>query len=634
MKFSRLGIWLIDTAIVMFGIALAHLLRFNFEPGSIDYYFFPEGALLLLGMRILAFGLFKTYTGIIFYTGFEDAKRIFYALVSVSLLIALVVNPLSYLQSEHYFLPYSILIIEFSLSIFLMTAYRALVKILYLELTSKRKDRKKVIIYGAGAAGVTVKNVLDRDASTNFQINAFIDDNAELQKKRLLGIEIFPAKKLARLFKTVQPDMLVFATLNLPQDRKQEIVELCLQHEVRLLNVPPMDKWINGELSFRQIREIRIEDLLEREVIQLDADHIQEELADKVVLVTGAAGSIGSEIARQCSRFHPRKLILLDQAESPLHDLDLELRSRHQFQNFEVVLADVRNYARMKRVFDAFHPDFVYHAAAYKHVPMMERNPSEGVLTNVKGTQITASLSQEYGVEKFVLVSTDKAVNPTSIMGATKRLAEMYVQSLDRQLRKEGTKNPRFITTRFGNVLGSNGSVIPLFKRQISTGGPVTVTHPEMTRFFMTIPEACQLVLEASAMGKGGEIFVFDMGRSIRILDLAKRMIRLSGLEVGKDIQIAFTGLRPGEKLYEEVLNHEEENLPTHHQKILIAKVREYPFTEVEKSVNSLIKLFGTQDNFRIVRELKHLIPEYKSNNSEFEKLDGEAHSDTVLPEE
>ncbi|MCB0704522.1 MAG: polysaccharide biosynthesis protein [Saprospiraceae bacterium] len=628
MKFSRWGIWLIDTAIVIFGIALAHLLRFNFEPDSINYYFYPEGGLLLLGLRLVGFAVFKTYTGIIFYTGFEDAKRIFYALVSVSLLLACILNPMSYLVTEHYFLPYSILIIEFVLSIFLMTAYRALVKILYLELSNNRKDQKKVIIYGAGAAGVTVKDVLNRDDRTSFQISAFVDDNVNLQKKRLLGIEIFPADKLPRLFQTIQPDMLVFSTLNLPQSRKQEIVEMCLEHQVRVLNVPPMDKWINGELSFRQIRDIRIEDLLERDVIKLEAAYIEEELKDKVILITGAAGSIGSEIARQCSRFHPRKLILLDQAESPLHELDLELQAQFKFRNFEVVLGDVRNEARMRRVFEAFHPDLVYHAAAYKHVPMMENNPSEGVLTNVKGTMVTASLAQEFGVSKFVLVSTDKAVNPTGIMGATKRLAEIYIQSLDRDLRTKGVEKPLFITTRFGNVLGSNGSVIPLFKRQIASGGPVTVTHPEMTRFFMTIPEACQLVMEASAMGHGGEIFVFDMGRSILILDLAKRMIRLSGLEVGKDIQIVFSGLRPGEKLYEEVLNQGEEHLPTHHQKILIAKVREYPFDLANQRINHLIELFDSQDNLRIVKALKELIPEYKSNNSEFEKLDSQFYPD------
>ena len=454
----------------------------------------------------------------------------------------------------------------------------------------------------------------------------------------------------------------------------------------------------NGELSARQIREIRIEDLLERNPIALDTQKIAAQITDKTVLITGAAGSIGSEIARQLIAFKPKKLILLDQAETPLFELDLEFGASLKFKNYEVVMADIRNKVRIERVFDAYKPDIVYHAAAYKHVPMMENNPSEAIRTNILGTKILVDLAIQYNVQTFVFISTDKAVNPTNIMGASKRIAEMYVaeapQSPQAPLNppkggktdgvsgykgeceieyeveqastplSEQTSTPQseyvsqqtsqpqseyvsqqtsqpqseyasqhpsppwgdrgglFVTTRFGNVLGSNGSVIPLFKRQIAAGGPVTVTDPEMTRYFMTIPEACQLVLEAGVMGKGGEIFVFDMGASVKILDLAKNMVRLSGLELGKDIQIVFTGLRPGEKLYEELLNDEERTQPTHHEKILIAKVRQNDADFVNENIAELIRLFDTQNNLEIVKIMKRLVPEYKSNNSEFEILD------------
>lgn len=622
MNLSRWSILLIDLGIVVSAILAAHLLRFNFEWTNIDYHFIRWGSWILLGLRLVGFLVLKTYTGIIFHTGLEDAKRIFLALGAGTLVLGAVLNPLGYVSTGYFFLPYSILLIEFFLSIFLMISYRAFIKVFYQELTYRNQERKRVIIYGAGGGGVMVKQVLDRELGGNYSASAFVDDDALLHKKRLLGVEIFPYSKLPRLLGTTKADVLIFSTMSIPSGRRQAVVEMCLQHGIKVLHVPPVEKWINGELSFRQIREIRIEDLLERTPIQLDEANIERQLRGKTILITGAAGSIGSEIARQILRFHPKMLVLLDQGETPLHELELEMKGYFGFPNFEVVLGDVRNAGRMRRVFDFFKPDFVYHAAAYKHVPMMENNPSEALLTNVKGTQVVADLSVEYKVKKFVLVSTDKAVNPSSIMGASKRMAEIYVQSLDQHLREEG-EHTRFITTRFGNVLGSSGSVIPLFKKQIATGGPVTITHPEITRFFMTIPEACQLVMEAGAMGQGGEIFVFDMGQSIRILDLARRMIRLSGLEPDRDIPIVYTGLRPGEKLYEEVLNNGETTLPTHHPKILIAKVREYPFEEVKSQTDALIRLFDTQDNEQIVSLLKKFIPEYKSNNSIFEELDG-----------
>jgi FlaA1/EpsC-like NDP-sugar epimerase len=382
------------------------------------------------------------------------------------------------------------------------------------------------------------------------------------------------------------------------------------------MHVPPVQNWINGELNVKQIRKVRIEDLLGRKPIQLDDKEIRSVLQGKRILVTGAAGSIGSEIVRQVLRFDPKFVTLLDQAESPLYDLENELRNGPFSGKYEVAIGDITRKERMERLFAYFQPEVVFHAAAYKHVPLMEENPSEALRTNVLGTKILVDLSIAHQVERFVMISTDKAVNPTNVMGATKRVAEIYAQSA------QGAGKTKFITTRFGNVLGSNGSVIPLFSRQIEKGGPVTVTHPEVTRYFMTIPEACQLVLEAGSMGNGGEIFVFDMGESVRILDLAEKMIRLSGFEPGKDIQIKITGLRPGEKLYEEVLSDAENTMPTHHPQILIARVRTYNRVEVEQNVEALTQLFNTQDNKRIVSELKALVPEFISNNSVYSELD------------
>ena len=380
--------------------------------------------------------------------------------------------------------------------------------------------------------------------------------------------------------------------------------------------MPPVKSWINGELSFKQIKKININDLLERDPIQLDLQLIRNELAGKVVLVTGAAGSIGSELIKQIIPFKPLKIILVDQAESPLYDLERDLNDDALAEGFEVVIGDIRSESRMRRVFEHFKPQLVFHAAAYKHVPLMEHNPSEALLTNVWGTRILADLSAEFNVLKFVMVSTDKAVNPTNVMGASKRIAEMYVQSLGQ------TCSTKFITTRFGNVLGSNGSVIPIFKKQIERGGPVTVTHPEITRYFMTIPEACQLVLEAGTIGLGGEIFIFDMGKSVKIIDLVRKMIKLYGLTVGKDIEIIYTGLRPGEKLYEDLLNDHENTMPTHHPQIMRATVQEFDFEHINNQVNELTTLFSSQNNFDIVSYMKTMVPEYKSNNSIFEKLD------------
>ncbi|MEZ4798461.1 MAG: nucleoside-diphosphate sugar epimerase/dehydratase [Flavobacteriales bacterium] len=431
------------------------------------------------------------------------------------------------------------------------------------------------------------------------------------------GADIYHSSKLEDFISTGKVDEIIIAAPSLSNARKAELIEMALAKNVKVSQLPPATQWIGGELSIRQIRDIKIEDLLGRETITLDNSEIFNQVKNKVVLVTGAAGSIGSELVRQLVSYSPSKIIMLDQAETPLFELENEISEiNHSRVACEAVIGDVSQLDRMRRMMDYFHPQLIFHAAAYKHVPLMESNPSEAVLVNVRGTKNLADLAVEFDVEKFVLISTDKAVNPTSVMGSTKRVAEIYVQSLNKDAKT------KFITTRFGNVLGSNGSVIPTFKKQIEAGGPITVTHESMTRFFMTIPEAVNLVLQAGAMGKGGEIFAFDMGESVKIIDLARNMIKLSGLEEGKDIEIKITGLRPGEKLFEEVLSDKENSLPTPHPKILIAKVREYAFQEISQEINELIQYFDQQNNELIVSKLKSIIPEYISNNSEFQKLD------------
>ena len=621
LSISRWSVLLADVLIVLLSVLAAYFLRFNFHIPKSEWRLMFWAISVILTLRLLSFGVFRTFAGAVFYTSIEDARRIFKAVTSGTVALGVINWGLNHLYG-YYLMPNSVVIIDYLATMFLMSAMRIFIKTIYLEYKNHNKDRKSIIIYGSHHEAVVAKKALERDPKTSYHIVAFIAESSHLYGQKIADIPIFTIDDLPRLFAANVIDSLIIAAAHVAPDRKQRLIDIGLTQNITVRSVPPMERWINGELSARQIREVRIEDLLEREPIQLDTENLRHQIMGKVVLVTGAAGSIGSEIARQLIQFHPKRLILLDQAETPLFELDLELHQHLHFKNHEVVIADVRNKERMQRVFEAFAPQIIYHAAAYKHVPMMENNPSEAILTNIGGTRILADCAVQYGAERFVFVSTDKAVNPTNIMGASKRVAEIYVQSLNDHLRKQSQAKPLFITTRFGNVLGSNGSVIPLFKKQIAAGGPLTVTHPEMTRYFMTIPEACQLVLEAGVMGSGGEIFVFDMGESVKIIDLAKNMVRLSGLELGKDIQIVFTGLRPGEKLYEELLNNEEQVLPTHHHKILIAKIRANDFIFTAEKVTLLQKLFNHQDNIALVTLLKELVPEYKSNNSEYEILD------------
>lgn len=613
----RWSILLIDLVICFFSLTLAFLLRFNFEniPPD-DYRNLPYDYAILLSIRAISFFFSKTYKGVVRYTSSKDAMRIIAVVLSGSFLM-FVANLITLkFVWGYYVIPNSVIIIDALVTLFIMISSRLAVKAIYFE--SKNPDRNKinVLIYGAGEAGIITKRTLDRDAAIKYRVVGFIDDDAGKKGRSLEGVFIYPPNKLEELIKENEVENLIISVQNLPPVKKNEITDWCLNHNVKVLNVPPVAKWINGELSFNQIKGINIEDLLERDPIKLDIDIISSQIKDKVILITGAAGSIGSELSRQCMRFSPKKIYMLDQAESPLHTIEIEFAANYPKEKFEVVMADVRNADRMRNVFNTFKPQLVFHAAAYKHVPMMENNPSESILNNILGTKNTADLAVEFGAEKFVFVSTDKAVNPTNVMGASKRIAEIYIQSLGK---KSKTK---FITTRFGNVLGSNGSVIPHFKKQIENREPITITHPDITRYFMTIPESCQLVLEAGSIGKGGEIFVFDMGKSIKIVDLARKMIKLSGLEEGKDIQIVYTGLRPGEKLFEELLADTENTLPTHHSQILIGKVREYEYEEVSSVIKELIGLFDSQDNVKIVQCMKTLVPEFKSNNSVYEKLD------------
>ncbi len=601
------------------------VLDFSFEPYGVVWLI--ESLLAILIFRIVAFFLTRIYQSLIRYTSISDAIRILSA-VFISSASLLAFDFILYYSSndKQFYIPLSIIVLDFFICLLALSSFRLGYKLLYSYYrNSPSQPKQNIAIFGAGDSGVITKRSLDRGGRLAYKIVAFLDDDEKKSNKKVEGVIIYHSDPttFTELIKKYNINILLIAIQNISPKRKREIIELCLKLKVDVKYVPRTERWINGELSLAQFQNVNIDDLLDRDEIVLDKKIIAREVNGRKVLITGASGSIGSEIARQLRFFHPAKIYLLDQAESPLYELEIELRENLKYTNFEVVIADIRNEVRMENVFAIFKPDMVFHAAAYKHVPLMENNPSEAINTNVLGTKIVADLSVRYGVEKFVLVSTDKAVNPTNVMGCSKRIAEIYIQSLNEYLFNTGdTKYTQFVTTRFGNVLGSNGSVVPVFQRQIKNGGPITITHPEVTRYFMTIPEACQLVLEAGALGKGGEILIFDMGESVRILDLAKKMIGLAGLELGKDIQIVFSGLRPGEKLKEELLNIREKTIPTHHPKILIAQVQSYKYEHAYRELEELIKLIETQDNESIVAKMKSIVPEFISNNSSFESLD------------
>jgi FlaA1/EpsC-like NDP-sugar epimerase len=621
-------IFLIDLGICCFALISAYLIRYNLSLDGMNLHDLSGNLLILVLINSIVFINFRTYAGIIRYTGVQDALRICYAIAmttSVLFFISLVAT------SSGGALNFSnvTLIIYALFSFLFLISYRVLVKYAFNYLRNYKMDRKNVIIYGAGEAGFATKRVLEHDTTSNINIVAFVDDDNRKVGKVVDGIRIQHTQDLGSLATEQKIDEIIIAAFTLSPAKKNAMVDFCLDHDITVLNVPPLDKWINGQFSARQLQTIKIENLLEREPIRINNEEIAHQISNKRILVTGAAGSIGSEIVRQLLKFNPQTIILCDQAETPLHQLELELQELKTTTHCVSFLGDVTNEKRMHELFRLFEPQYVYHAAAYKHVPMMELCPSEAILTNVRGTKLIADLSLQYHVQRFVMVSTDKAVNPTNVMGASKRLAEAYVQQLHHQYHNtvsaDGREMTKFITTRFGNVLGSNGSVIIRFKEQIEKGGPVTVTHPNITRFFMTIPEACQLVLEAGSMGRGGEIFVFDMGKPVAIVELAKKMIRLYGLVPGIDIDIKYTGLRPGEKLYEELLMDSENTLPTYHEKIMIAKVRHNPHTDLPAEFETLFALAHQgEGSMDMVAKMKELVPEFVSNNSVFERLDKE----------
>ena len=609
----------IDLLIATFSLGLSYLIRFDLNTElSIfkkEWEVLSKSILFYFIIKFCVFYALKIHRGLVRYTSIQDLRRILLASI-ISSLIFLILSLIrkNYLD-DYYLFPMSILIMEFIFSLTFMAGSRFVIKLLYLESIKSTQVKENILIYGAGTMGMITKRTIEVDTRNNQVAIGFIDNNNRLVGNRIDGLPIYSPDKILELQKQLNITTLIISIRNPNANQLKKVIENCLEAGIKVQKVPDPKTWVNGELSALQIVKIPIEDLLGREPIALNQEKLRASLSEKTILVSGAAGSIGSGLVLELLRHHPKKIILLDQAESPLYDLENQLRHLETQTKLEVVIGDVCSLNRMQKIFDVFRPEIIFHAAAYKHVPMMENNPSEAIHTNILGTKHLVDLACQYQVEKFIFISTDKAVNPTNVMGASKRIAEMYAQF------KNQSGSTQFITTRFGNVLGSNGSVIPLFQKQIENGGPVTVTDERITRFFMTIPEACQLVLEAFTMGEGGEIFVFDMGESIKIIDLAKKMIQLSGLELNKDISIKITGMRPGEKLYEELLADEENTLATHHPKILIAKTRENS-SQLGQEIDALIALFNKQNNQDIVMKMKEIVPEFISQNSTYEKLD------------
>lgn len=612
---------LIDAVIVVLSVFISGLLLdvkekwFHFPFDAYSLRFICLTSILLIS----ALRVFNVHRSVIRYSSFSDMMRILLAVLS-STVVLFVIDAVYKFNVGMDYIPKELIVIDACISYVLLFMFRMFVRWLFEKAYKAGINTElntQVVIFGAGRTGTATANTL-ASASRKYYIKGFIDDDPNLCGKTIMGQKIYPREKQEFLIKYKDIDQLIIATNRISTERKNEIFELCHANKVKVLTVPPISTWTDGKLSENQIKEIRIEDLLGRKEIKINSNLINSELSGKRILISGAAGSIGSEIVRQLTNF-PVELILLDSAETPLYNIENELEDKYPNVHKNIIIASVTDKNVLKEVFAKYKPQIVFHAAAYKHVPMMERSPYEAAYNNIIGTKNIADTALETGVDKFIMISTDKAVNPTNVMGASKRYAEMYIQ----QLNFRGVT--KFITTRFGNVLGSNGSVIPRFKTQILRGGPVTVTHPEITRYFMTIPEASRLVLEAATMGKGGEIFLFDMGEAVKIRSLAERMIKLSGLEPDKDIEIKYTGLRPGEKLMEELLTKKENTLPTYHEKIFIAKQEDVNPQEVEKSISELAELLSSDQENRdmaIVENIKHLVTTFKSNNSVYEVLD------------
>lgn len=631
-----LPIWLVfilDIFLVCFCLFLTMAIKLNLE-SKFDIIHFRAGIRAMIAIVLIVnmslFYIFKSYAGIVRYTSMEDASRLV-MVNAIAAIIYLAVN-IFLLPSEKYF-SVPVVSINFFITTFIIISYRLGVKYtfsIYKSMAQEDKTpRKKVVVFDTSADGQHIKNMLNNTPNGDMLVVAFLDDAQSAAGKLLEGIPIYNTTESNIIkLKSEGVDLLILANKHIEKEKLNKLVDTCLTQGIRIQQVPAMNDWLNGKLDTQQLQDINIEDLLEREVIKIHNEAIYSELKGKKILVTGAAGSIGSELVRQLLHYRPSLIILCDKAETPMHELLLELQDKHKNVNVKGYIGDICDRQRMEHLFEVYNPQMVFHAAAYKHVPLMEDNPSVAVLNNVLGTKNLAELSVINDVEKFVMVSTDKAVNPTNIMGASKRIAEIFTQSYFRHISSnlvEQEDKPlgstKFVTTRFGNVLGSNGSVLPRFKQQLQKGGPITVTHPDITRYFMTIPEACILVIEAGVMGQGGEIFVFDMGQPVKIVDLARKVISLSGKKPDIDIKIIFTGLRPGEKLYEELLNNAENTRATYHEKILIADVRQYEFDVVNKKVEKLITSARNHYTLETVALMKDLVPEYKSSNVSYDKV-------------
>ncbi|HVX50172.1 MAG TPA: nucleoside-diphosphate sugar epimerase/dehydratase [Chitinophagaceae bacterium] len=626
-------IFFLDLIICISSISLANLVLRNFNIVQTDVSSFTNDIAIIGIISSIFFFVFKTYDGIIRFSEFHESVRSIFS-VFFTFIVILLINLATKLSGHTPIIANSALVVFFFVASFLISGYRILVKTLY-KASSTDSDAINVIIYGAELSGSLLHKMIYSISNSKYRVVAFVDDDEKLAGKTIDNIRIHSYRNLSSIIEAMHVEYLFFTRLNIDIHIKNKVVDECLEHHVKVMNIPPVKTWMHGQLNLSQFQGVRIEELLGRPAIQLRNTAVTNFLREKRVLITGAAGSIGSELARQVAFMNPEALIVNDLVETGLHDLEYELQQKYNIGNrLKVFLGDVKDKNAMEQLFQTYEPNIVFHAAAYKHVPVMENHPSEAIRNNVLGTKVVADMSVKHNVERFLLVSTDKAINPTNVMGASKRIAEIYCASLHNKEYYQAKEDDgvytlpvsraktKFITTRFGNVLASNGSVIPRFEEQINNGGPVTVTHPEIIRYFMTIAEACSLVLEAITIGNGGEVLLFDMGEPVKILDLAKKMIRLKGFEPGKDIEIIFTGLRPGEKLFEELLNKEEEVMPTPNKKIVIAKTMEQDYKKISLEINTLLEIAADFNDTDVVRQMKRIVPEYISNNSVYELFD------------
>lgn len=626
----RWGVLLLDLLIVFIAFLVSYVIGSNLLTYNIETLSLPIWLQIIVLMIIQTcfFWVFHTYSGILRFSTFVDTIKVSLSTLSAGTLLIIVNVLIQHTLHKSLFLN-TVLAIYIFVGITLLFAWRVTIKTIFEYISHRQASVQKVLIYGIQSAGLSIAKMLQSNMDSSYRPVGFIADADEYTQHNILGMHVYKRdEQLLRLIKEKRIDSIIVSPLKMKSINPLRDLAMFLDNNIRVLTTPyfsdynPQDEDNNIIKRIGAIESIKVEDLLERPAIHINTENVHNILSKQVVLITGAAGSIGSEIVKQVATHQPNGIILLEVAESPLHDLLVEIKPQFPNIKFIHIIADIRNQRMVEPIFKEYHPDIVFHAAAYKHVPLMEDFPPQAIITNVLGTKNIADLSVKYGVQRFIMVSTDKAVNPTNVMGASKRIAEIYVQSLYLKLAKTDSNCTKFITTRFGNVLGSNGSVVPYFKKQIAAGGPITVTHPDIIRYFMTIPEASSLVLEATTLGNGGEIYVFDMGQPVKISDLAKNMIRLAGYEPGKDIEIVYTGLRPGEKLYEELLNQKELTIPTPNKKILVAKVREYDFDSVSTQIQSLIDEACNGMAFSCVQKMKEIVPEYKSKNSIYEQLD------------